>query len=744
MEKMKLNLVRLFSRFLGAGLVFTGLGSLLTLSDWTSLLAIPRSLFALLAGGAGIYLIIFPERISLGRLKQEYKRSYLAYYSLNHGTELVWWIGRDNRILDVNDRLVSVSGFSRAELVGRSVEVIDQGWVEQRTPELWSGTAGGESFEQETLLTRRDSPPLPCSLIITHYRDADDEFLCVFAQDISVQKRVSGELQEAQALFEGFLSGLPVGAFVRNQEHRFLYCNRQFGQWNPEVAVGRTVFETSSPAMARMIEDEDRRILDEGAQIFYHERVENLETRTFEVHMFPLRLPGRGTLVGGIVSDTTSRHRTDLKMQESKAFLEAVINQSPVGIIILDANTTNIIICNDGAKNLLGLEPSVNLTGRTVSHDGLIWEVLNADGTPPPLEQNPLYKAFFHQTTTNDKMILRLTDGQEKFVLINSGPIYDARGRFIAAIVAFLDVTELRNTQDRLEELNHSLEEMVSARTRELSQSNEALKVTIDNLRITQDQLIESEKLASLGSLVAGVAHEINTPVGVGVTAASFLTEKTEALDQLYQTGTMRKSDLETYLQNARQSSSILLSNLERASHLIKSFKMISVYQSTDLIRRFKLKEYFEQLFLSLHSPDKRIKIEVVLEGDADLEIRSFPGTFSQVATNLFMNSCHHGFEGRSDGRVTVRFWTAAARLFIRYGDNGKGMDEGTLKRIYEPFFTTRRDLGGSGLGMNIVFNLVNQKLGGTIKASSVVDEGTEFLLDLPLDPPESVEKSSP
>jgi two-component system, NtrC family, sensor kinase len=196
----------------------------------------------------------------------------------------------------------------------------------------------------------------------------------------------------------------------------------------------------------------------------------------------------------------------------------------------------------------------------------------------------------------------------------------------------------------------------------------------------------------------------------------------------------MRKSDLETYLDHARQSSSILLVNLERASNLIKSFKMISVDQSSDLVRRFRPREYFEELFVSLHPPDKRVRVEVVLEGDSDLEVRSYPGTFSQVITNLYMNSCHHGFEGRSDGTVFLAFWVEGDRLFLRYRDNGKGMDEPTLKRIYDPFFTTRRDLGGTGLGMHIVFNLVNQKLGGTIKATSTPGEGAEFLLDLPRD----------
>lgn len=733
---MKLNPLRLFSRILGTGLVAGALGSLFSPWGTDILVIIPRVLFACWSLTAGLYVIFHPERVSLRAFSQERKRSHLAYYSLNHGTDLIWWIGRDNAILDVNDRLVEVLGLSRAELIGKPVGVIDQGWVGPLAPELWSRTAGGEVAEQETLLLRKEGPPVPCRLIIKHYRDADDEFLCVFAQDISLQKQVSGELKEAKALFEGFLSGLPVGAFVRDQEGRFLYLNNQFGRWNPGLTAGSTIEEAYGPALARIMLEEDRQVLDEGTQLYQSERGVENDHRSFEIHKFPLRIPGRAGLVGGIVTDTTDRRKTEVQMQESKAFLEAIINQSPVGIIILDANTTNILICNVGAKDLLGIDRSEDLTGKTVSYDGLIWEVLNPDGTPPPLEQNPLYKAFFHQNSSNDKMILRRPDGQEKFVLINSGPIYDARGRFMAAIVAFLDVTELRDAQDRLEEMNHTLEQMVADRTRELSQSNEALKVTIDNLRMTQDQLIESEKMASLGGLVAGVAHEINTPVGVGVTAASFLKEKTDQLSHLYESQAMKKSDLEAYLDHARQSSAILLNNLGRASDLIKSFKLISVDQSTDLMRRFKLREYFEELFVSLHSSDKRLKVAVSLEGDPDLEIRSYPGTFSQVITNLFMNSCHHGFEGRPAGLVSLSFWTEGDRLFVRYRDDGKGMPEATLRRIYEPFFTTRRDLGGTGLGMNIVFNLVSQKLGGTIKASSTVGEGSEFLFDLPLEPP--------
>ena len=163
---------------------------------------------------------------------------------------------------------------------------------------------------------------------------------------------------------------------------------------------------------------------------------------------------------------------------------------------------------------------------------------------------------------------------------------------------------------------------------------------------------------------------------------------------------------------------------------------MISVDQSPTSCARVKPREYFADLFLSLHAPDKRTKaVDVGFDGDAELEVCSYPGAFSQIVTNLFMNSRLHGFEGRHRGAgQALDFWVVGERLALRYSDDGCGMDESTLRKIYEPFFTTRRDLGGTGLGMHIVFNLVTQKLGGSIKASSVPGKGTEFLLDLPLE----------
>jgi len=726
-------------RALAAALLLVGLNTFAKAFAADPGTLVERIAASLVELASAVFVFLYPRRRSKRSLEDETKRTSLAAFVLDHGTDLVWWMGRDNKIIDTNDCLLTTLGWSRSDLQNRSVQTIDLGWVDAMAPELWSRATGGEAPQLETSLIAQSGSFVPCLAVLRYFRDQENEYLCVIASNISEQKRVTGALHEAQALFEGFLSGLPMGAFVRDRQGKFLYLNHRFSLWNPELTVGSYLDEVYTPAMSQLMADEDRAVLDQGPQLFTSESSSDGALRSFEIHKFPLSVPNRPRLVGGIVMDTTSRRKTELQMAESSAFLEAVINQTPVGILILDANTTHVVLCNGEAKALLGIGPDSELTGRAIHSDGLPWEILNHDGTVPILEQNPLYKAFFHQTSSKDSMLLRRTGYEDRFVLINSGPIYDAKGRFMAAIVAFLDVTELRLTQDRLQELNHTLEEIVQSRTRELSQSNEALKVMIENLHMTQDQLIESEKMASLGSLVAGVAHEINTPVGVSVTAASFLQERTQNLAVLQKEQTMRRSDLDSYVEQALQTSSLLLSNLERASNLIKSFKMISVDQSTDSVRLFKLKEYLDELFVSLHPPDKRVRVEVSVEGDPQLAVESYPGTFSQVVTNLFMNSCLHGFEGRTVGKVALDFRVSQDRLILRYRDDGKGMDEATLRRIYEPFFTTRRDLGGSGLGMNIVFNLVNQKLGGSIRANSSPNKGVEFVLDLPLAPPELV-----
>jgi two-component system NtrC family sensor kinase len=248
------------------------------------------------------------------------------------------------------------------------------------------------------------------------------------------------------------------------------------------------------------------------------------------------------------------------------------------------------------------------------------------------------------------------------------------------------------------------------------------------------EQLVQSEKLAALGGLVAGIAHEINTPIGIGVTAASFLQEQTLEFEKLYAAGQVKHSDMTTYLRAASEAGSSLVTTLQRAVGLVQSFKQVAVDQSSEQRRRFNFNQYIDEILDSLRPTLKRTGhvIDVVCPGD--LELDSYPGAFSQILTNLVINSLQHGFAGMAAGRIEIIVQSANKELSLRYADNGCGMSEANAKRVFEPFFTTRRGQGGSGLGLHVVYNLVTQTLRGRIECHTAPGAGVQFLISVPID----------
>lgn len=289
------------------------------------------------------------------------------------------------------------------------------------------------------------------------------------------------------------------------------------------------------------------------------------------------------------------------------------------------------------------------------------------------------------------------------------------------------EVEQRIKAEQEIQHMNEVLEQTVQERTNELRQS-------LEDLEATQDQLVQSEKMAALGGLVAGVAHEINTPVGIGVTEASFLKEQVGKFYELYKKGTLKKSDFEKYLNNLSGSSTSILSNLERAAELITSFKQVAADQSCGERRKFKLCEYVNEILMSLQPNYKRTNHNISVDCPEGIELNSFPGAFSQIITNLVMNSLKHGFEGLDAGRAVLSFRIENDELLLKYQDNGKGMDRQTLKKLFDPFYTTKRGQGGTGLGMHIVYNLVTSTLDGVISCESEPDKGVIFSIRVPLD----------
>ena len=299
---------------------------------------------------------------------------------------------------------------------------------------------------------------------------------------------------------------------------------------------------------------------------------------------------------------------------------------------------------------------------------------------------------------------------------------------FLFLIAYFLIEKMIRHIQHGrlIKEYSKELEQKVQQRTSELEES-------LDVVQQAQTRLIESEKMASLGRLVAGVAHEINTPVGVSVTAASHLTKKCEQFIKLYDDKNVSQDDFDSFLDVNQKSTQIIMSNLERAAELINSFKRISVDQTSESIREINLKEYLESIILSLHPKLKTTQHTVELECDETINISIAAGSLSQVITNLIENSLLHAFEEITNGFIKIKGHKTENTLELTYTDNGKGLHEEEKQKFFEPFYTTKRSRGGSGLGTHIIYNLVTQSLKGTISLKSEPDQGLEIHITIPL-----------
>jgi two-component system, NtrC family, sensor kinase len=308
---------------------------------------------------------------------------------------------------------------------------------------------------------------------------------------------------------------------------------------------------------------------------------------------------------------------------------------------------------------------------------------------------------------------------------------------------------ELGDLADDLEKMRLSLEsniqhleDHVNERTQELSQSNQQLSQTLEQLKLTQGHLIQSEKLAALGSVVAGVAHELNTPIGNGLSVASTLTQSCQTFAEMLNRG-MTKSALQIFLADVIEGNEIISRNLNKASELVSGFKQVAMDRTSTQRRTFKLLEFLNDTYLTLTPTFKRTPYKVHIECPDDIELNSYPGPLGQVITNLLNNTVIHAFDGMDSGQVDIRARALGDQIKIEVKDNGKGIAAEHIKKIFDPFFTTKLGNGGNGLGMHIVHNIVSGLLGGTISVRSNLGEGCLFILIFPCVAPKALESGA-
>lgn len=286
--------------------------------------------------------------------------------------------------------------------------------------------------------------------------------------------------------------------------------------------------------------------------------------------------------------------------------------------------------------------------------------------------------------------------------------------------IAFVDITDRRR----------AIDDRDAARI-----DNERLAA---QLRDVRDAFTQAESAASLGRLVAGITHEVCTPLGIGVTAATHLAEQVDRMKALFEGGTLRRADMADFLSSASEATRLLVANLARSDELIQSFKKVAVDRTSGVRRSFALKPYFDEILFTLRPHLKRNAVSVAVDCPADLTMDSFPGALSQVITNLVVNAVVHAYGTASAAKV-VRLSARAKEqnaVVLTISDEGVGIAPENLVHIFEPYFTTRWGEGGSGLGLHIVRSTVTRTLGGTIEVDSALEKGTRFTLTLPREAP--------
>ncbi|MEC5398274.1 PAS domain S-box protein [Uliginosibacterium sp. H1] len=423
-----------------------------------------------------------------------------------------------------------------------------------------------------------------------------------------------------------------------------------------------------------------------------------------------------------------SRLRAQDALRHSEQKFSTIFQQSPIALALQRRSDGRYLDLNPAYTDTFGFarETVMDRSDDEIS--------LYAD-----LEQRERVLAVFQRQGQVSGVDVRLVtaDGQLRDCQLHLRSVFMNEPCVLMAVV---DVTPMRDAQRQVEELNASLEQRVVERTRALADANRDLETALLRLQQTQSELVRSEKLAALGSLVAGVAHELNTPIGNSLMVASTLRDIGREFRRQVEKG-LRRSELDSFMEETDSASDILVRNLQRAGELIVSFKQVAVDQTSSKRRQFDLREVVNEIVVTLQPTFRKTPFQIRSEVPAGILLDSYPGPFGQIVANLLQNTVIHAFDGREEGTVTLDATVVGETVVFRCSDNGVGIAAGHLNKVFDPFFTTKLGSQGTGLGLNIVHNIVTGVLGGEISVISEPDVGTVFTMRLPLKAPVEVDE---
>ncbi len=504
----------------------------------------------------------------------------------------------------------------------------------------------------------------------------------------------------------------PIGLACLSPDCRYLQINQRLTEIcgiSVEDHLGRSV-KDCVPALAEAVEGIVRSIMDTGEPVIGIEvagqRADQTDERFWITYWHPLRSPS-GEIVGVNVAaeEITERKRAEAALQASERQFHTLADSIPQLVWMADAEG-KIFWFNNHWHEYTGTP-----VGNASAHD---WQAILA---PASLHDARHRWARALEAGTAFEMELPLCgkDGQHRPFLTRAVPLHDSTAAVYGWIGTHIDISERKRSEQ------------------EIRSARDTAETALRNLQETQTSLIESEKLAALGRMVAGVAHEINNPVGTSLTVASSLERKTVVFAAEVAQGNLKRSSLNEFLEISREASSQLVVNLNRAAELIQSFKQVATDRNYSNQRIFDLGDLTEQVLMSLRPALGKQRLTLNVECQPGLTMNSYPGPYGQVLTNLFLNSVAHAFPDDKGGTIEIKVRASGKDdVKVLFSDDGCGMSLDVRRKAFDPFFTTRRDQGGTGLGLHIVYSIVTNCLGGRLNLDSELGEGTKIQLTLP------------
>lgn len=449
--------------------------------------------------------------------------------------------------------------------------------------------------------------------------------------------------------------------------------------------------------------------------------------------IFEYDTQGNPIKIIGVRQDISDKKLASEKSRQESERFKTLAYTSSTGAWEWDKNTQQLW-CSDEYFSMLGRNKNdyYDIDNSQYNLTDVWLNLLHPDDKERAQHEFARYLAAEDNSMYESEFRLSHADGHWVWIL--------SRGRFLLdsqqkpthkALGTHINITEHKQHEQEIKQLNSSLEQRVKERTQELNQ-------TLEHLQRTQDELLQNEKLASLGALVAGVAHELNTPIGNAVMVASSLSQSHHHFLKQKEVG-LTHTDLNLFVDEVEESSTVIQRNLERADELIKSFKQLAVDQTSYQRREFELKTLMDEICLTLNPSIRKTRVSLITHINDPLIFHSYPGPLGQVIINLINNALTHAFNDNESGEIHLTSQLLDNQwVCIQVKDNGAGISLKNQKKIFDPFFTTKLGQGGSGLGLHITYTLVTGLLGGRIQVESKVSEGSSLILKLPLNAPQS------